>query len=197
MIYNLAFIANGYDDLRVPLTSVKIPTENAPGFSQVKSNGAGSTGVFAYAFDNATEESVYFAVQMPHAWDEGTTIYPHVHWSPAVNGTAGQKVAWGLEYSFGAVSGAMGTTTLIYGDTPIGYTAGGIPTAGTHYKTNIGSGIDMSSITTVSAMLLCRLFRDAGATGAGMTDDLAQDAHCFEFDFHYLRRDNGSVSVSG
>ena len=51
--------------------------------------GAFRDGLYAYQFDDAqaaSEKEVFFDVQMPHDWKQGTSVYPHVHWAPLVAG---------------------------------------------------------------------------------------------------------------
>lgn len=169
-----------WDDLRVPVTSTKLGGTKDPNFAKIIDNGSGSQGLFAYLFDATTEEEVYFACQLPHGWKYETSIHPHVHWSPVANGSAGQKVCWGLEYSIQSINGLFGNSTIIYGDSISGNADPLI--ADTHYLTPLPE-ISTTGIDSVSAMILCRLFRDA--TGSGGTDSYAADVALLEFDFHY------------
>ena len=169
-----------WDDLRVPITSVKLAGVKDPGFAVFKTNGGGSTGVYTYWFDNNTEEEVFFACQMPHQWKEGTTIHPHVHWTPKTNGTtSASRVCWGLEYTWSNITGSFGNTTISYNNIPVDYS--GSPIADNHYLTELPD--ITASGKTFSSMLICRLFRDA--TSSGSSDSYAYDAGLLEFDFHY------------
>jgi hypothetical protein len=171
-----------WKDLRVSVNAVRVIAGGAPpDWSQFKDNGAASTGVYLYWFDPGTEQNVYFDVQMPHDWKEGTDIEPHVHWVSAdTAGASGTDVCWGLEYTWANINGTFGNTTLIYGDTQSNG-AGETITVDKHYYTDLttisGSG------KTISSMLVCRLFRDAA--GVGGTDDYDDDAGLLEIDFHY------------
>jgi len=181
-----------WDDLRVPVTSTKLGGSKDPGFAKVLDDGSGSQGLFTYLFDASTEEEIYFTCQLPHNWKKETSLYPHVHWMPVSNGTAGQKVCWGLEYSVQNIGGVFGASIIIYGDDV--YPVVNPLVAKTHYLTDL-EVISMTGITTVSSMLLCRLFRDA--TGAGGTDTLASDAALLEIDFHYEIDCIGSKNING
>lgn len=167
-----------WDDVVTTMLSVKVPATNGPDFAQFLDNGSGSTGVFTYLFDAASVEQVYFAVQLSHAAKTGSTFYPHVHWSPMVNGSAGQTVSWGLEYCFIEPFGTYTSTTIIYGNSHI--EADSVLAAKKHYITGIGSGLTVPD--GISGVMLCRLFRDA--TGAGLTDSYAGDAAAMSFDCH-------------
>ena len=177
-----------WGDLRVPVLSTKLGGTKDPDFTKVLDDGDSSQGVFSYLFSASTEEELYFMVQMPHAWKQGTALHPHVHWSPVANGSAGQKVSWGLEYSVAEIGPTFGDTTIIYGDTT---TPDETLVADRHYLTEL-SYISMSSVDSVSTMLVCRVFRDA--TGGGGTDDYANDAALLEIDFHYEIDSMGSDS---
>lgn len=174
-------LREGWDDLRVPLVGVQQGGVKDPDFVQVKDDGSGSTGVYAWGFDSGSEEELFFAVQMPHSWKQGTPIRPHIHWSPSNTNTG--SVSWGLEYTLSEINSAFGNTTILDVQQ-----AG----SGTAYQHQIAAWdeIDMSGIDSVSAMILCRVFRDAG--GALGTDDYNADAIGLEVDFHYLRNDLGS-----
>jgi len=180
--------ATMWDDLRISSNAFKLGTSNDPGFSVFKTNGSGSQGVFLYWFDPASEEEIYFVAQMPHTWDEGTNIEPHVHWVPADTAAgAGTDVCWGLEYTWQNINGTFGNTTIIYADEQ---TNGATETLtdGKHYITEF-SAIDATG-KTMSSMLICRLFRDADSVGG--TDDYDDDAGLLEVDFHYQVNSLGS-----
>ena len=73
-----------WEDLRVPAQNTRInPTKSEPAFE------AWLAGLFAFHFDAANDStnSLHFAAQLPHAYKEGSDIYPHVHWSPTVSYT--------------------------------------------------------------------------------------------------------------
>lgn len=176
--------AQPFDDLRVAALATKVPAAAGPGFAQFKDDGSGSTGVFLYWFDDTSEEQVYFEAQMPHRWVEGGTIYPHVHWTPAVNGNPGEQVRWGLEYTIADPTEDYGNTTLIGGSTSI---PDETPVADRHYKTRLGAGIDMTGFT-ISSVIICRLFRDVGHGD----DDYGDDAGLVSVDFHYRADTEGS-----
>jgi len=175
-----------WEDLRVPLSSAKLGGVHDPGYAMIQTNGAGSQGVGAYVFDAGTEEELFFECQMPHCWKPGTNIKPHVHWSPTVNGIGGQQVSWGLEYSWANIGSEFAATTLIYGDEH--YPADSILVADRHYMTSLGTISGTGK--TISSMLACRVFRDAG--GWGGHDNYASDAALLEIDFHYASEQPGS-----
>ncbi len=175
VVHNPAY----WDDIRVPVTSTRKGASKMPGFGKILDNGSGSQGVFAELFSHSTEEELYFSVQLPHNWKQGSDLHAHVHWSPVTNGAAGEKVCWGLEYSIQEVHGVFPSTVIAYNDTAA---LDEDLIADKHYLTEIVE-IDMSGVDSVSPMLVCRVFRDA--TGTGGTDSYTNDAALLEFDFHY------------
>lgn len=176
-----------WDDLRVPLTAGKLGLTNPPTWSQYRDNGAASIGVYAYAFSDqavaANEEELWFQVQLPHNWKEGTDIKPHIHWGIKTAGAANEFVKWGLEYTWANIDGTIGATTIITSNASSAATA---TTSGDttlvinkHYVTDIGTISGTGK--TISSMLLCRVFRNSSHAD----DDLAQDAYGFEVDLHH------------
>lgn len=183
--------ATGWDDLRVPVATTRLGGTKDPDWAQLKDNGSGSQGVFIQWFDDTTEEEVYFEVQMPHAWKQGSDIYPHVHWVPKTTGASGNYVKWGLEYTWANINGSFGNTTIIYNDITGASTAtssgDAVMAADKHYLSALTPVIDATG-KTLSSMLCCRLFRDAGSDGYGY------DAGLLEVDFHYEIDSFGSES---
>lgn len=171
--------ATQWDDLKVPSIATKLGGSKDPTFSKIQDNGAGSQGVFAYLFNQTNEQELYFVVQMPHAWNIGSDIKAHVHWVPDGNGSEGQTVSWGLEYTWSNINATFGATTIIYAnDTSSGDTT---LLDNKHYLTALGTITGTGK--TLSSMLLCRVFRDA--TGALATDDYGNGAWLLEVDFHF------------
>lgn len=187
--------ATAYDDLRVPMDSVKTGGSKDPDFAQFKDNGSGSQGVFMYWFDGSTEEELYFSVQMPHCWKQGSNIIPHVHWVPSANGSANQFVKWGLEYTWSNVSGTYPDTTIISTDASdaSNATIQGDTTMliDKHYISTFGE--ISGSGKTLSSMMICRIFRDA----TDSDDDYPSDAGLMEFDIHYEIDSLGSDTEYG
>lgn len=186
--------ATVWDDLLVPAISTKLGGSKDPGFAVFQTNGGGSQGVFLYWFDATAEEELYFIVQMPHCWKEGSTIYPHVHWVPATTSDgdpASQKVRWGLEYTWSNMGSTFGNTTIIYGEDHSPSDANVV--ASKHYLTDINgtSGITGTG-QTISSILVCRIFRDA----THANDTYEHDAGLLHIDFHYEIDSLGSNTVT-
>jgi len=180
----LEFIGDAtvWEDLRVPISAIKRLGFSDPGWVQFKTDGAGSVGVYALAFDPSTDEEVYFSCQLPHSYKEGSDITPHVHWAPSDANAGG--VTWGLEYTWANIDGTYGNTTIITADDSTD------TTSHKHHMANF------SAITgtgkTLSSMLVCRLFRDV----SDANDTYASDAFLLEVDFHFEKDTVGSRTIS-
>jgi Concanavalin A-like lectin/glucanases superfamily len=144
--------------------------------------GSGATrGVYAYYFDQDSVEELHFTIQMPHTWNVGTDLHPHLHYVGTDAGETGNDVVWGLEYTVADVFGTFGNTTIISDP----------DTAGAPYVHEIGSfssDIDMSGITGVSAMIVGRIFRD----GSNASDTYDAPVGLLEVDFHIQKDTLGS-----
>lgn len=166
-----------YEDLRVPGFLLKSGTV-APdqidfnGNALVKVNGFNGGGT-------SPVEDVIFNVQMPHAWKEGTIIYPHVHWAPSTSGAG--NVVWKLEYAWGQIGGTFPAFQTIVADPQ--------STESTAWKHKLASLPTISgSGKTLSSILICRLYREPGDVG----DTYTGDAALLDFDFHYEINSLGS-----
>jgi hypothetical protein len=184
--------ATVWDDLRVPLETVKLGG-NDPGYALFKRDVAGtSRGVFVLWFDPASIEECFFSVQLPHSW-AGTAITPHVHWTPATTADgnpASQKVEWGLEYTWAEIGADFSVTSTIYGKDH--YPPDANVVAGRHYITDLTVMTPSSIQDGISSMILCRLFRNA----TDATDDTYEaDAGLLEIDFHYEINSIGSREI--
>ncbi len=142
--------------------------------------GAFRSGLLVYQFDDAavaSEKEVFFQVQMPHAWKEGSAVYPHVHWAPLVAGSAGNLVRWGLEFSVAEIGGTFGPSSTIYTSSTL--VGGPVTTQYSHCLSPFP--VIVMTGKTLSTVLLCRLFRNS----SNAADTLAQTAGLLYIDFHY------------
>jgi len=142
----------------------------------------GSVGVYVWHFNTGEINEVFFSVQLPHAYKEGTDLKPHIHWTKH-NSDSG-NVKWGLEYTICNVASTFPDTTTL---TSTSVDTGSSTTPYNHLLTNLGtiSGTGL----TVSSMLIGRLFRD----GIDPTDTYDGYAALLEFDIHYQVDSLGSI----
>ena len=160
----------------------------------MKDNGSSSRGVSTFTFQKVStgnEQEVFFSVQLPHNWREGSPIYPHVHWSPQTTGQNG-AVVWGLEYTWVNYND---TTPLVFPNTIIITT--------TSAAVNGTSDADKHLITPwatltpivgtqdkISSILMCRFYRKSGDAA----DTYNGDTAVLSVDFHYEINGIGSHS---
>lgn len=195
---NLAIEADGtvrmdsaatvWDDLRVPLSEPSTGTTK-PEWARFPYGSSGSAAYINW-FKAAGIDEMYFLVQLPHDWKEGTSIYPHIHWSPSVNGSSGPTVPrWGLQYTWANIGEAFPPYTTIYGTTT--YPSETL-VKDRMYLTPLFAGTTNEGISgtnkTISSMLVCRIFRD----GDSGEDTFTGLAGALEIDFHYERNTLGS-----
>jgi len=178
-VEEIDYVPGYWDDLRTPVNAVRIPGSKAPGWYN-------AIGTQVLGFDDealaANEEEVYLTVQMPHGYQEGTSIVPHVHFVYALN-EVGTNVRWGMSYQWLNVDEAAGVTATIYALSDATNND-----AMTHriayFPAIVGTGKTISSILTI------RLFRNSSNaldTYTGLADFL-------EFDIHYLMNTPGSLA---
>lgn len=168
-----------YDDLRIPVTATTQQGSNGPIFVRAFDDGAGSQGVFAYAFAPGQEQEVYFTAQLPHRYKEGTDLFAHVHWIPQ-NANAGD-VVWGLEYTWTNVGEQYPVNTTV---------AEAISAAPTVARQQTVSPIVTLDGTgkLLSSMIMGRLFRN----GPSVNDTYTGFAVLLEIDFHFQIDSDGS-----
>ncbi len=188
VLYNDTF----FEDLGVSLTASQPGPSSTPDLVQFMDDGAGSTGVFAYEFDPTTEEYLFFISEMPHQWSEGSDIGIHIHWSPNGTGAANEFVVWGLEYTWQSIDGIYGNTAIATSDASAAGTAttsgDGTMLDAKHYQTLIATIAGAGN--TISSVLVCRIFRDAGDGD----DDYPNGAYGLHVDFHFEVDAPGSVA---
>jgi len=161
--------ATVFDVLTVNANATKLAGKSDPGFDVF------TGGLRTHFFDPTIDEEVFFNVQLPHKWKEGTDIYPHVHWLPDASAGEPSVVRWGLEYIWVNLGVTAGAATTIYTNVSapaenfVGYR---------HYLSPFAAISGAGK--TISSMLVCRLFRNA----SNVADTFSADAGLLHFDFH-------------
>ncbi|NCA76372.1 MAG: hypothetical protein EOM90_08555 [Alphaproteobacteria bacterium] len=166
-------IAPLWDDFRVSLNT-RYSGNTQPGLAGF----AGSSSLLSYYFGGGSQmQEIFFEIQLPHTWVEGSAIRPHVHWSPG-DATSG-NVVWNLEYTWANYEDTYPASTTISNDPQA---------ANGQWKSQIaqfpyidGTGKKISSI------LMCRLYRNPIAP-----DTYTGNAFLLGFDIHILINGNGS-----
>lgn len=171
--------ATVWDDIRVPVNSVRVPGSKAPTWTTYS---AGQLLAFDYQAVSGNEEEIYFVAQLPHGYKEGTNISPHVHWVPDVNDTG--TVRWGLEYEWVNRDGTFSGTTTIYADHVIDQQIN--DQVKTFFSAISGAG------KTISSMIVGRLFRNSSHANDDLT---GMDLLLLEIDFHFEKDMVGSRQI--
>jgi hypothetical protein len=165
-----------WDDTMVPALSVKTGAA-APTLGAFGPSGSIQTYLFQPSSQN---DQCWFGIQMPHDWQEGTNIRPHVHWAPTTTGSG--AVMWGLEYTFANINAVFPAPTTIY------CTGSAAGVAWTHQITGFTDEISGSG-KTLSCVMMCRLFRNA----THGDDTYAANCAMIGFDCHYIKNSLGST----
>lgn len=168
--------ATVYDDLTVPGTTVRNSGTSVPTFAVYKD------GVFLNFFDPSAINQVYFTVQLPHSWKEGSDLKAHVHWVPTSDASS-TNVTWCLEYTWCNIGGTFSNTSTICSST---LSVGSPATKDKQVLTNLGT--ISGSGKTLSGILICRFYRDA----ANSSDTFTGNAGLLQIDFHFEKDTEGS-----
>lgn len=174
-----------YDDLQIPGFAVRTSGSSPPDFA---ANFAGDASLYSYLFDGGnTMEEVFFDVQMPHCWKEGSTIYPHVHFSPTSTNSSdavSRTVRFVLEYTWSNVNATFGASVEYE------MTKAFVPNTSL-WAHLIASGAGVAATgKTLSSIMKCRLYRDPANAG----DTYPQDVALLSVDFHCEIDSLGSVT---
>ncbi len=166
---------NPWDDIRFPLTMVKLGPVNPPQFVQFRTDGAGSAGVYALAFEDeaVNPDQAFLTAQAPHGWLEGQDdVSIHIHWGPEDATTCNYRFCF--EYAVSSLDGAWpaNTTTLCS-------TFASTEDNTLHSLEELGA-IDMTG-HTISWVLHGRMYRDSTNPADTCT---AKDLLVHTNDFH-------------
>lgn len=151
-VNELEFIDTVWDDLKAPLTAVRLAGVRDPVFEKFLDNGAASTGVYSYSFAAGVTREIFFIKQTRHGKKLGTDLKFHVHWSPSDNNAG--TVRFGVEVTVAGINGTPANTTLNYFTDDCD---------GTDKKHQIGGTLDVPIPSeTISSLIWLRFFRDGG-----------------------------------
>jgi len=166
--------ASCFDDLVVNPYVARNSGVSAPNWTEFV-----PPGIFSWEYLDVSTKELFFMVQMPHQWKEGSNIYPHVHWSvKTALGT--NRVKWILDYQWvdlGSTYSTSNFTTLSGSELVQGASRSGA--AYEHFITPINSAAMSGNGHTLSSIIVCRLKRD------GDLDNFTGTAFLLSFDFHY------------
>jgi hypothetical protein len=179
---NVTTAAEGYwEDLRFPAQGINPAGSAAP--PSVDTSTFPGTLLFSHLADN----HVAGVAQLPHGWQRGTAVRPHIHWCPV--STESGTVLWQLRYALGDIGEVLGQGNPLgaYCDWITGTRAVGSGNiADTHVLTTFGD-ITLTSLGE-SGMILWELRRKASDNA----DNYGGSARLLELDFHYQTNKSGT-----
>lgn len=157
-----------WEDLRVPLTQTRQGALGKPSFDYTN---------VGYLFpQNDSDEVLYTIIQMPHAWKQGSDVFPHIHWKQSAN----QTVLFKIDYKWINIDNSVPLefTTISLDSIRIPYTSGDI-----HQISECSNPISGTG-KLISSLLLIKIYRDDNTyTG---------DVLAWDFDLHYQVNSMGS-----
>ena len=174
---NTVTVEAGYwEDLRFPSQGINPAGSAAP--PTVDDTTFPGTLLFSTSADNL----IGGVAQLPHSWQRGTAIRPHVHWAKTSSATG--TVAWRLRYTWADIGGTFGA----YSDWDTA--TSGVPNSDTANKHALATFAEIAPATGVgeSSMICWELMRDVSE------DDYGASARLFELDFHYQTNKAGTKS---
>jgi hypothetical protein len=168
-----------WDDIRISGSSARQQGLSAPDFDVF------TGGIYQLMFPAASKKDVFFNVQLPHGYQEGSAMSPHMHLSFSTAGVG--RVDMEFEYEFASIDGYFngGPTHT----DPKSYTIAG---GGEQYHHAILEFDEIPGLMTpgmprlISCMMVARLSR------RGDTDTYPGKVVFLEFDLHFLRDTIGS-----
>lgn len=167
-----------WQDVRIPVSTLRNPA-STPHYV------VWTNGLYAFAMDKDTDESLYAELQIPHGIDTNNAygLRLHIHWTGNTAGGWGtSNVVWGIEYTMAAPNGTFPETVSLLA-------TNGLVAAGKHM---IATWPTITNIAE-SGVLSLRLFRDANSAG----DTYATDAFPISLDAHLPMIKLGSVAEFG
>jgi len=168
-----------WDDLRTPVNMLKFSDTKPPVWTSYK-------GGYVAAFEDqaVNYQSLYWAWQLPHEWEIGTAVVPHIHIVPE-DGGAG-NVHWEFTYSIAKKGATFPVESTIHITQAMPEQAD----EHTYFELVTISGVELGTDPEdISTMLLCSLSRRSDQpedTYAG------KDVYLLEVDMHYLKDSWGS-----
>lgn len=138
-----------------------------------------SSGLFSYLFVNGSDKELFFNIIIPNQYQEGTDIYPVIHYAPSTN--TGGDIVWSIEYFWSNPGDTISSTTTISETSPV-------PTV-----TNEHSIVEFTPISgtlkKINSILSCRIFRN----GTNINDTYSDGAFLLYVDFQFIQSGTGST----
>lgn len=175
--------ASVWNDMMMPLDGVNNGA-NAAVYASFGTSGVLKVRTFADA-SGASIDDMYVNIELPHDWEEGTVVYPHLHWCP-MDQTAGTIVVqanYGLTHQ--GISAAPEEGTLEFHGTC------GVGEMWYNKFANSTASLDLTGYD-IGSQIIFRLFRD----GNHASDNYAGAVGLFTLGIHYECDSDGSKSIA-
>lgn len=173
----LTDFATYWKSIFVDALSMHIDGVADPTFGSILASG----GLKGYSFPGDAAKSLYFTVNIPANFKEGSDITPRIRWMPAT-ANAG-NVVWSIEYSWANIDGTHSAIA------PLNVTCAAPATA---WKNTANSTTAITSApNTIYSQLICRVFRDA----ASASDTYADGAILLGVEFQYESDSFGADTI--
>jgi hypothetical protein len=161
--------ATVYDDLMFPFSTGKSGTADYPPFDA-------DSNYYTFTVDTTPAGVciMYFQIQLPHSWKEGSTIYPHVHYKQI-----GANIPqFRVKYRWMGI----GETDKTFKWCILNNSTG--TSNNTHQMMYSNDGISGTN-KTISSILLCQVYLYTPASGQA-------DCKAYQFDIHIEKDGLGS-----
>lgn len=158
------------EDLRFPAQGI-----NPPGLASDPARDS-STGLLN--FSGSADNLIAGQAQLPHAWEAGTSVEPHIHFRVAA-AHATQNMRWALEWEAATINGDFPSASGTYANSETITVANGNST--TKHQLAAFTAAAMTGITE-SGCIVWRLSRLANSDPL---DDYTGVCTLLEFDLHY------------
>ena len=143
----------GWRDLRTATTAGRIPASNFPTLANF--GPTGNIQQLSFGID----DYVYIASHVDHDMKQGSTVYPHVHWT--TNGINTGLVKWELSYTIAAGH----NTDAFVADATVNLEEAGSGTAWQHMVTEDDVGFTAPEVDSLVVMKLRRVTPTTGSNG--------------------------------
>jgi len=166
-----------WEGIFIPGSAMSNAAGSGPSWAQFRDDGAVSFGVFAWLFAPGSRERLTFSVQVPHAYDEQTTVSPIAHWSPTT-ANAGD-VLWSFEVTIATPGAAF----------PVTSSGTGLDAASGIYVHEMA---EMSNLNMAGNLIMTVLHFQLFRNGPSAADTYPDDAALHGFQLNFIKDAPGS-----
>lgn len=167
----LVYLDGEWDDSQQMAIALRDVGANVPALTQY-----GTSGIYMPLFD--INDLLVFSIQLPHGYQEGTSVWPHVHW--IADAIDANTVKWEIDYQW------LNPTVDVIAAAPTSVYAEAAPAAaGVTYVTST------TEVTKAAAKISSLFMGNIRRITNGGTDATANIYLAF-FDIHFRRDTWGS-----